>query len=379
MADAPSSSLAQMPKTFQCEGGNIFPYILFIVLHYASAFIRQSGGRRRRTLTAVVAAMILVDTVYMFKGRRIKALSMGHLFVASICFEFALRFAKEPLYIVRSRPEFLFVCVCNVPFLIQTISETFMPFHAFKEMPHFTTFQSWSHIYFFEKQHALIHGSVAMMLASFASSYFTRLRRSPQVQLARTFLDPACMVSIVAILMTHDHGAGSAQANELATHPAIGVLLFLAALCQTISAIVHFSWPRPDGEPPDLSTPLPGGGPTPLTVLRLTTSFAFLLVNWFLYIDTLMEYMGCRLIMIKVGDEHDTARLGWSPASEVSSYQSAAFLSAVLAFSCVIVPLFGGDFRPPAARSASVLPECHEGSVCKEGYSSVRPESWSDQ
>ena len=76
-------------------------------------------------------------------------------------------------------------------------------------------------------------------------------------------------------------------------------------------------------------------------MLRLTTAFAYLLFACFLFVDTFFEYLGCRMILVKVGDEQDTGRIGWNPDTEVSTYKASAILMAVLTLAFVIVPLVG--------------------------------------
>ena len=73
---------------------------------------------------------------------------------------------------------------------------------------------------------------------SSATSLVPRWRRSPTAQQARIVVEPACMVSVAMILLTHRHGAGE---PALASHPAIGSLLIMAALVQVLVCLAHLS------------------------------------------------------------------------------------------------------------------------------------------
>eukprot|EP00966_Prymnesium_polylepis_P167005 3860428-Prymnesium_polylepis.1 len=61
-----------------------------------------------------------------------------------------------------------------------------------------------------------------------------------------------------------------------------------------VSAAAHLATPSPHGGPPDLSEPIPGGGPRALELLRLVNSYSAFVLGFFLYFDTFFEYLKCR-------------------------------------------------------------------------------------
>ena len=90
------------------------------------------------------------------------------------------------------------------------------------------------------------------------------------------------------------------------------------------------------------------------------SSFAYLLLANFLFVDTFFEYLGCRMTMIKVGDEHSQARVGWNTNTELSSYMCAALLGAVLSLAFLLIPLVGDGVSSDAPlaeeEQSSLLP-----------------------
>lgn len=336
-ADAVAPPPPPFDPTMQCETANILPMMLLVVLLYASAFVRSRGMMAGTALTIAIVAL----AYYSIVVRGIKNLTIAHLGVGSLGFEGAVRVARAPLLTVHTLPELFVILLFIWPNLMVTLSETCCP----NDTTHFyfstRSFEQYRHVRFFSKQHALLHFAITLLLASGGSSYWRRLRYSPRVQLARVFIEPACLVSVAMILVTHDHGASTTKGHEIATHPVIGMLMILAAICHTVTLAVHYAYSTANGNPADLTTRLPGGGPTPLRLLRLTTAFAYLLFACFLFVDTFFEYLGCRMILVKVGDEQDTGRIGWNPDTEVSTYKASAILMAVLTLAFVIVPLVG--------------------------------------
>jgi len=335
-ANASAHFMPPIDPTLQCEAANALPMLLNLVLLYTSAIYRN-----RQLVLAACALGVVASTAYALNVRGIKELTLAHLMVGALGFEGAVRVAKTPLFTANSRAELAFCALCIFPNLMVTLGETF--FHNSGHSLTFTqrSFAEYQHNHFFKKQHAFLHSAIIMLLSSTASSYWPRLRRSVRVQAARVFIEPSCLVAVAMILMTHDHGASTTTKHELDTHPIIGALMILAALCHTVTAGVHYAYPTPTGGPPDLCTPLPGGGPAPLRLLRLATAYAYMLFAIFLFVDTFMEYLGCRAVIVTVGDEHDPARVGWNPRTEESTYLAAAVLGAVFTLSFVIVPLVG--------------------------------------
>merc|ERR1719480_744854 len=61
---------------------------------------------------------------------------------------------------------------------------------------------------FYRKQHCILHATLSFMLVSMASSYIRRWRHCHEVQLVRTIVEPACMVTAAMIVSTHSHSGG---------------------------------------------------------------------------------------------------------------------------------------------------------------------------
>jgi len=72
-------------------------------------------------------------------------------------------------------------------------------------------------------------------------------------------------------------------------------------------------------------------------------AFAYLLLGFFLYIDTHMEYMGCRQEVVLVGEPNTGPRLGHSAGSEISTYLSCTFVLASCAMGLLIWSMPLGD------------------------------------
>lgn len=199
---------------------------------------------------------------------------------------------------------------------------------------------------------------------SSATSLVPRWRRSPAAQQARVVVEPACMVSVAMILLTHRHGA---EEPALASHPAIGSLLILAALMQVLVCLAHLSVGADvatttpagvrgranhgDAGPLDLTRPLPPGLDSPaLKMLRGLLAYACLLLAYFLYVDTYMEYLGCRRVILEVGPPNTGPRVGLSGGSELFTYLSLAVIGAALALACLLVS--GAGAAPPESRGS---------------------------
>ena len=330
------TAMQLIDPTMQCEPANVMTMLVFLVALIGSAFVRQNTAA-----TLACAGVAMLATIHALVFREIKELTLAHLMVGSIAVEGAIRVARAPFLAFGTWPELAFGALAIFPNLMVTLTETCCPNSGHSIYFGLRTFEEYRHNKFFSKQHAFLHAALVIMLSSICSSFWPKLRRSPRAQMARLFIEPSCLVAVAMILMTHDHGASTANAHDLDSHPVIGSLMCLAAFCHTVTSAVHLSYPSPTGAPPDLTVPLPGGGPAPLRILRLTTCFAYLLLANFLFVDTFMEYLGCRMVLVKVGGDTDTARIGWKPATEMSTYESAAVLTAVLTLAFVIVPLVG--------------------------------------
>jgi len=324
-------------SSMQCEPQHVWPMMLFLVAVHVAGFTRSNVAA-----TAACGGIAVALGLYALNYLGTKTLTIAHLFVGSLAFEGAVRIAQRPLFTVSSWPELIFILLCIYPNMLVTLSKTCCPNSGGNSLDFgLRDFEAYTHIPFFERQHAFLHAAITVLLVSTATSFFPRLRRSPRAQQARIFIEPSMLVTVAMILSTHDHGASTSKGHELESHPVIGSLMCLAAFFHTFTAAASFAYPTASGAPADLTEVSPGGGPAPLRMLRLATAFAYLLVADFLFIDTFMEYLGCRQVLVKTGDSHDPGRAGWSPMTELSTYKATTIILAVLTLAFVIVPLVG--------------------------------------
>ena len=289
-----------------------------ILLHLASIVFR---GDARVSLGFVV--VLGAVTYYCIAVVEVYPLTLGHQLMAIMAAEGAGRSLKTPLFHVRTFGEFTCMLLLALP--NAAIATTKDGNNIFNGV-HFMSFDYIYHKAFFEKQHYILHSALVVLLLSLASSYSTRLRTSHRVQLVRTFMEPACLVSVAMILMTHSHGD---KHHELQSHPVIGTLICIASLLQIKTSHEHLTVPaEPGAPPPDLTTPLPPGSYPSLRLSRYTQAYAYLLLANFLYIDTMMEYLGCREVVVKNGPPG--SEVGYSPNSELSTYLSATCVLAAI-------------------------------------------------
>ena len=145
------------------------------------------------------------------------------------------------------------------------------------------------------------------------------------------------------ILFTHHHGTTLPWEGEgFATHPVMGFLMCSCSILHMATSAAHLAHPAPNGRTPDLCSPLPGGGTPALRMSRLVGAFAYLLLGFFLYIDT---HMGCRQQVVLVGEPNTGPRLGHSAGSEISTYLSCTFVLSSLALALLIwsMPMDGDE------------------------------------
>lgn len=311
----------------QCQAQYFFPMFMALVGHLGSVLFRGSGWKTSLSFGAVVMISIL-----WFFSNGTYTLTFMHQIVGMLSTEAAIRVARAPMWTVRTKAELFMVFCAIVPNLSVTLSETV--FNHCQGAAMWTCrprgFESFAHNALFRKQHAVLHFALSIMLTSMGSSYWDRLRKSRKVQLVRAFLDPTCVAVVANVLLTHSHGDTH---HELASHPAIAQMMYTLGFIYFVSCMAQLAL-APGS---DLTEPLPNGGPPALLGLRLVTAFAALLLANFLYVDTFMEYLGCRTVIIKPGGDDDPSRVGWSPATELSTYMALTAMLAVLTLAAMIL------------------------------------------
>ena len=337
----------------QCDVPNVCALVFVLAAHGASMlWFRDS--KRGSAICWVLIAVGLINVL----ARKVETLTVMHQIMGMMASEAAVRVMRQPLFRLTSCIDLLVAVIVFIPNFLIVMGETLF---ALRWDPSFHIFWHESFYFvrtpFYKKQHAFLHATLCVLTMSVATSYWPKWRHSIKVQQARMFVEPACLVTVAMILMTHHHGA---EIAELATHPVIGTLMCLAAFLQLRCCAMHLEVKTTDGSPPDLTAPLPGGGPPSLRMSRLVAAYAYLVLAFFLYEDTIMEYLGCRSLRNIPGmvEIPDTALLGLSPGSELSTYLSLSVISAALFLGCLI--LGSRDAAPSTAtRTATCESEAH--------------------
>ena len=335
----------------QCTAGNICALLLVLAAHCASMVLFRESRRGYAACWLIIAA-----AVFNVRYRSIESLTLMHQIMGMMGAEAAARVMANPLICASSRLDFIAACLVWLPNFLIVLGETVFAirntsggFMGFTIIWH--DFYYFARVPFYKKQHAILHATLCLLCMSVASSFWTRCRKSPRMQQGRMFVEPACLVAVAMILMTHHHGAGK---PELATHPVIGSLMCLAAIFQLRCSALHMETPAADGSPRDLTAPIPGGGSPALRSSRLVAAYAYLVLAFFLYADTFMEYLGCRSLRGIEGppDVSGPPELGLTPDTEVATYLSFAVMGAAIGLGCFIVRGVGTK-SPPMQTSNS--------------------------
>lgn len=344
----PAPELGAQEAAPECNLLHFTPLFLCLVAHLGSILFRGKNAVVSTCFMALVVVSFLASTL-----QHTAVLTYMHMCLGMIATEGSMRVIRAPLWAAPTKADLFAVIAVIVPNICVVLSETILwrcegvDMLACNLRPQGRLdYGSFARNPLYKKQHAILHGAICFMMFSMASSYSKRLRTSPKIQLVRSFIDPTCMVTIGHILVTHSHGDVH---HELASHPVIGTMLYVLAATFFLSCMAQIAY-APGS---DLTAPLPKGGPGALLMPRLVCAFSALVIANFLYVDTFMEYMNCRVMFIKTTadvaeiipegpiDEHTEiarfARLGWSPYSELSTYLAVTFMLAAATFALMIL------------------------------------------
>jgi hypothetical protein len=256
-------------------------------LHAVQLVLCRSQWSRRLCMAALVGAIVNVIAV-----REIVILTFMHQVMGMMAAEGAVRFLRCPLVVPTTLSDALLFSLLFVLNFGIVAGETVMAVRvdsgfALGIGPVFFDSSHFRRVAFYQKQHATLHAVLCVLVLSIGTALVPRWRRSPTVQQARIVLEPACLVGVAMILFTHQHGADT---PELASHPAIGTLMCLGAFVQVLCCLAHLSVPTRDGAPPDLTEPLAPADDAPaLRMGRILLAYAYLVLAYFLYVDTYME------------------------------------------------------------------------------------------
>jgi len=315
----------------ECTGLNVFTMLFLLALHLLLRTVFK--GHR---LSVVVGASIVIGTIYALFILNINKLTMAHLMVGALAGEAASRVFYRPIITCNSWGELTTFVLAWLPNALVVLDQTVVGWSQKTHELQFHDSNKFARAAFFRKQHCFLHFTLCVLITSTASSFFTRWRNDKSSQLLRVFLEPACLVAVAMILITHDH---QMSGHELQSHPAIGTLMCITAASQFITNVAHLTVTPPTGGEPNLVIPYPGlTGKPLLLVFRLMNTFCYLMLAHFLYIDSVMEYLGCRGVLLKHEGGPDMTELdqkiqaeamqGLTPTTELSTYMMFTTLSA---------------------------------------------------
>ena len=265
-----------------------------VVLHFGSCLCTL-GPQRSKWKYPLGLVLTTLACIYCLFVRVIVRGTFAHLVMGMMGIEAAFRIVKVPLIVAKSKAEVFLLVAMFIPNLMGTLESTIVAVEQEPIRLHWKPSDEFARSAFYDKQHAILHGALCLLVLSTGTSCIARLRHSTRVQQARIFIEPSCLVAVASILFTHHHGLTMPWEGEgFATHPVMGCMMCLCAFFHMMTSAAHLAHPNPDGSAPDLCTPLPGGGPPALRMSRLVGAFFYLQLGFFLFIDTHMEYMGCR-------------------------------------------------------------------------------------
>mmetsp|Transcript_140589 Transcript_140589/g.350488 ORF Transcript_140589/g.350488 Transcript_140589/m.350488 type:complete len:394 (-) Transcript_140589:232-1413(-) len=348
---APSLSPA-MPLRRQCEWGVTTWTLLSLAAHFASLFFRSKGRHSKIGITLCGGLAVLGIVVVELKG--VEKLYYMHQVIGMVAFEYAAITVRMPMVMATSASSVIGLLIFVIPMLMVVAGE--VTDHRFEQWRWSSPYWQWfldSRMY--KKHHAFLHATVAIALVSASTSYVPRWRHSFRVQLARMFMEPTCIVTIAALLFVHNHEihksgeaadahththtgmqAGSNQ-EKLSTHPVVASMICVASFVQFAMVAAHIPHAPLEGGLPDLAKMTAGEGPPSLLVWRLTSTFAWLVLAYFLYVDYYFEYLDCRADFF--GEPGSRRNAGYSLGSEVASYMACSFILAVFTLVVMIFTL----------------------------------------
>ena len=317
----------------QCEVANVYSMLLMLIFHGAYAVFCRGDVAKRMCVAALIASGINIVAL-----REIVFLTIMHQIMGMMAFEGAIRFLRGPLVVAKGHAEACTLLALFVVNFLIVIGETVMAFRAGEAGLRAVVFDDaglahFGRMPFYQKQHAVLHFFLCVLIASILTSLHPRWRTSTTAQQARIIIEPCSIVGVALILFTHHHGT---TAPDLASHPTIGLLICIASALQVISYIAHLAIPTADGSVPDVTQPLPRGGPPVVRMIRAINAFAYLLLAYFLYVDSYMEYLGCRYVLLKPHATSGDERLGLDSSSELGTYLALACVGAALALACLL-------------------------------------------
>jgi len=322
----------------QCSTANVGILLFILAGHYGFHTFARSSARLQSVCVAVIALACCIGF-----AQKIAALTFMHQLVGMCALEWGARMVDRAAVTVTSRGALVAFGLLMLPNFLVTANETFFGFNEQMTGMGLRPLNNFKYTPFYRKQHCMLHAALSFLICSVATSFWKRWRHSHEVQLVRTFMEPACLVTIAMIVGTHDHSGGaSSHGHEghehhehLPSHPVISNLMCITALTQVVTNVLHLSYPVSAGGTADIS--LKGGSAPVLKLCRLANAFAHLVLAHFLFIDTFFEYLGCRLDLLMVGPPDGQTRQGLTVNTEVSTYLACSVMLAALVLSSFIL------------------------------------------
>jgi len=336
-----------MAQQSQCSVVNAFTAMSLLPLQLALHTVARNNSVIK---TICTGAMIVMMVYYTFISGVEKIVVM-HQIMGMMALEAGTRSIDGVLVTITTRAELVIMFCLFIPNLFVVLGETSFGFGEYGSF-HFHSLNHFAHTEFFRKQHAFLHGALCIYVLGICSSFRPCWRHCPRVQRARILLEPMCLVSLGMILITHTHGSDDPE--HLPSHPIIGCGACLAGLSQMCKDILHLSYPPEGKDRLHVDLAVKGADTPVLKMVRLLSAFIWMVVANFLFVDTFMEYMGCRYDLLMFGPPGVGPRQGLTPKSEATTYLAQAIMLATL--SIVAIILLEGPISINSSK-AKMLPE----------------------
>jgi len=304
----------------QCGAASFCAMASILVVHFAKHTSLGKGTLPQAAGAAWVASMVVILAV----GLKIDHLTTAHQLMGMMAFEAGARSINGPTVVVTKKSELIGLIAFVVLNFNVILGDTVMYFTHGWPLVGFRPSGYWWNMGFFRKQHDFLHAALCILMCSISTSFVKRWRHCSQKQRVRLFIEPACVVSVAMVLYGHVHNTHDHE--HLGSHPVIANMMVLVALTQTGTSILHMLHPGQAGG--DLA--LRGGSAPALQLCRLINAFVHMLLAYFLYIDTFMEYLGCRYEVLLIGEPGAGAREGLTLENEVDTYVASAVMLAAL-------------------------------------------------
>jgi len=323
----------------QCRPINVLGMVSVLVAHMTGLLVFPNNRRGSIACNLLVIVFMVVCRIVL----DVDALTLAHEVMGMMAYTAATQVIHRPLFVMQTCADVIMLVFLLVPNVLVVLDETVIGFFHKNAWIEVHSLDRFALTMFYRKQHLFLHSALVVLLLSVGTTLSKRWRYSPRAQYVRSFVEPACLVAVAMILMTHDHMANlhpgvenidpyNLTAFKIAqqhpcppgtvpspakngqcmphptmahfpSHPVIGTLMCLSALAYLRSVHSHLAH-SPVGTHIDLTSLIPATIDNgALRITRLTATYVLLLLAHFLYIDSVMEYLGCREALLKPNPE----------------------------------------------------------------------------